>query len=84
LNEKKRSKLRTAIKYADMIIEIADQVAEQENDAMDNMPENLQYSERYERMENAVNCLESVSDAMGQVNDLLEGVKCDLRDAITG
>jgi len=84
LNEKKRSKLRTAIKYADMIIEIADQVAEQENDAMDNMPENLQYSERYERMENAVNCLESVSDAMGQVKDLLEGVKCDLRDAITG
>ena len=84
MNEKKRSKLRTAIKYADMIIEIADQVAEQENDAMDNMPENLQYSERYERMENAVNCLESVSDAMGQVNDLLEGVKCDLRDAITG
>lgn len=84
MNEKKRSKLRTAIKYADMIIEIADQVAEQENDAMDNMPENLQYSERYERMENAVNCLESVSDAMGQVKDLLEGVKCDLRDAITG
>ena len=46
-----------------------------EQDAMDNIPENLQATERYERMEDVVDslndALEKIEDAKGHIQSVL-------------
>lgn len=52
-----------------------EQVRDQESDAMDNIPENLQGSERYEKMENAVDKLDSaLEDIEGAQESIDEAV----------
>lgn len=48
---------------------------EQEEDALDNMPENLQYSERHEKMESTIDLLNDASDCIdGAIEKLGEAV----------
>ncbi len=46
MNDTKRNKLRGAIQLLGQVANIVDDVSDKESDAMDNMPENLQDSER--------------------------------------
>ena len=52
-----------------------DQIRDEEQDCIDATPENLQGSERYSSMENAVDCLddaiESVQQATEYINDAI-------------
>lgn len=43
--------------------------AEEEQDCLDNLPENLQGSERYEKMEEAVSLLESAAEEIESASD---------------
>ena len=43
--------------------------AEEEQDCLDNLPENLQSSERYEKMEEAVSLLESAAEEIESASD---------------
>lgn len=51
------------------IVEIA---RDEEQDCLDNMPENLEYSDRYEKMENAVDKLEDAISSIEEARDALE------------
>lgn len=50
---------------------ILEEVRDEEQDAMDNMPENLQESDRYLMMEETVDVLE---EAIEDVDELLESI----------
>lgn len=58
MNNRKREKLKLARDYLSRASDIVSGVLEDEQDSLDNMPENLQYSDKYERMEAAIGKLE--------------------------
>lgn len=58
MNNKKRESLKDAKMYLERASNIVSKVLDDEQDCLDNMPENLQASERYERMEAAIDKLE--------------------------
>ena len=53
---------------------IIDMVCDQENDAMDNYPDNLQGTDRYESMEDAVDNLNEASDKIEEAREYIEQV----------
>ena len=61
MNNKRRELLKSAIILLDRASSIVNNALDQEQDCLDNMPENLQMSERYENMEAAVDCLEEAA-----------------------
>ena len=69
MNNRRRSRLKDVSKYLSMSQDIIDSIADEEQDAMDNVPENLQYTERYEDMSDCVDDLESISNDIGEVLD---------------
>lgn len=77
MNKRRRARLTDAVKHLDAAAEIISNVADEEQDSMDNMPENLQGSERYEASEEAV---DNLNDALDGISDVKESVN----SAITG
>jgi len=71
MNNDRRKSLRTAISYLDMAFSLVDDARSEEQDCLYNMPENLEYSERYEKMENAVDKLDDAAQGIQDVIDLL-------------
>lgn len=73
MNAKRRFELKTAGDYLSKAKEIVDRVLDEEQDALDNMPENLESSPRVEKMEDAVDILEclaeNLEDAVTWVRD---------------
>lgn len=67
MNSKRRSELENAVSLLDRVSAIVERALDQETDCLDNMPENLQMTDRYDKMENAV--------------DSLEEAVCDLNNA---
>lgn len=53
MNEKRRGQLRNALTMMTNAASIIDAVCDKEQDCLDNFPENLQSTERFERMEDA-------------------------------
>lgn len=66
MNEKRRGRLRDALKMLSSAASIVETVCDNEQDCMDNYPENLQGTEKFERMEDAV---DSLSDALEKIDD---------------
>lgn len=58
MNQKRRIKLNEARHFLSKALSIVSDVKEEEQDAIDNFPENLQNSDRYFDMENAIDWLE--------------------------
>lgn len=58
--------------YLERASGIVSKVLEEEEDCLDNMPENLQMSEKYEMMESAIDRLE---DAIEQIDDARENIE---------
>lgn len=75
MNDTKRSNLKRALQLLDQASNIVDDVSDKESDAMDNMPENLQDSERFSAMERAVDLLNDASttieEAVSLINDAI-------------
>lgn len=73
MNNKRRDLLKNAIMYLDKASEIVTTAYEQEQDCLDNMPENLQMSDRYEQMEAIIDCLEDavadIDEARGKIEE---------------
>lgn len=51
--------MSSALRLLAQAASIVERAAEQENDCLDNTPENLQDSDRYEKMEKAIDNLEA-------------------------
>ena len=67
--------------YSDKVLELKDElecIKDEEDDAMMNVPENLQGSERYEAMENAVDALDSAIDSLEEICDNITDVADEL------
>lgn len=69
MNEKRRGQLRNALAMITSAASIIDTVCDKEQDCLDNYPENLQGTERFERMEDAV---DSLNDALEKMNEAKE------------
>lgn len=73
MNDKRRNKLKSVEVLIDRAISLAQTVLDEEQDCLDNMPENLQGSNRYEkieeateRLEDAIQCLEDAKDNLDE------------------
>lgn len=85
MNNKRRQMLRVALsKISDLetlkeeIVEIISTAADEEQEAFDNLPENLQMSERGERIEEIIGLLENARDTYED----LDFDTSDIEDAI--
>lgn len=74
MNNKRRAVLRQALQHLSAASEMVTRIADEEQDALDNMPENLQASDRCEQMENAVANLESASEVIDSAMECIETV----------
>lgn len=72
MNDKKRQKLSKAMSLLREAAGYVDDVKYDEDDALSNMPENLQYSDRYEKIEKAVDALESASESIESAIDSID------------
>ena len=71
MNKARRLKLIKANAYLQMSLNIIETVKDEEESVLDNMPENLQYSERAYNMENNVDALE---EAIEYLNDAIYSI----------
>lgn len=72
MNEKKRKALRSALDLIKKASSIVEQVQEEESDVMDNYPENLQGTDRYEAIEGVVDSLADAAERLDEAKDLVE------------
>lgn len=66
MNRAKRTTLKTAISQLDAALSIVEDVRDEEEADMENLPENLHESEKYSAMEDVINSLE---EAIGSIED---------------
>jgi len=75
VNEKRRGRLKDALKMLSNAASIVESVCDSEQDCIDNYPENLQSTERFEHMESAVDslndALEKIDDAKGHIESAI-------------
>lgn len=71
MNNQRRNRLTDAISLLERASDIVEDVKSDEESALDNMPENLEGSERYEKMESAV---ESLDDAISSISDAIDSI----------
>ena len=71
MNDKRRSKIYRAVSILETAFSLIDNARSEEQDCLYNMPENLEYSDRYEKMENAVDKLDDAAQGIQDVIDLL-------------
>ena len=68
MNKPRRKALESILCRLMDIAEELEAVREEEQEAFDNMPESLQYSERGEQMEAAIEALEEAYEAISDMN----------------
>jgi len=71
MNRDRRKMLNQAVLLINQAYRIVDNARDQEQDCLDNMPENLEYSYRYEKMEEAV---DNLTDAVSGIEEVLEKI----------
>lgn len=76
MNSARRDRLRIAMDMLEAAKQTVDRALDEEQDALDGIPGNLEYSERYCKMEDAVDALDSASDsideAIGLIGDAIQ------------
>ena len=68
MNQQRRSRLREAARQLDGAADIIRDVIWEESSAMSGIPENLQGSERYAQMEEAVDIMEETADELNEIS----------------
>ncbi len=71
MNKQRRTSLQEASRLFDRATEIISDARDDEQYCLDNLPENLQNSERYENMENAVDYLEDALDRIDEARSYI-------------
>lgn len=72
MNNGRRDSLRGAVRKLSDVHSVVSAVCDKEEDCLDNYPENLQGSERYEKTEIAV---DSLSDALEKLDEAMECIQ---------
>lgn len=75
MNKMRRRQIANAIKLIEQAEEILEQVMDDEQDALDSLPENLQGSKRAEAMEEYIYTLETFLDELDvdDLQDIVDG-----------
>lgn len=76
MDAKRRGRLNDALKLLASAAIIVDSVCDKEQDCVDNYPENLQGTERFEQMEAAV---DSLNDALEKIDDAKEHIESAIK-----
>lgn len=75
MDDKRRGRLRDALRMLSNAASIVETVCDKEQDCVDNYPENLQSTDRFEYMEAAVDslndALEKIDDAKGHIESAI-------------
>lgn len=74
MNEARRKLLRYARSQLDDVNTIFSQVSREESYALSNMPESFEGTDRYEKMEAAVDALDDINDCMREIYDSLDEI----------
>lgn len=69
MNKKRRELLQSAMPFLTQAANIIERATEQESDCLDNIPESLQDTDRYEKMEKAVENLEAALEHIDDAKD---------------
>lgn len=72
MNNKRRAALRTALDAISRASIILDRVIDEESDSIDNIPENLQSTDKYDRMSEALDKLYLAADSLESASDGIE------------
>lgn len=72
MNEERREKLRGAVRKLSDVQSIVEVVCDKEEDCLDNYPESLQGTERFERAETAV---DNLNDALEKLEEAKEHIQ---------
>lgn len=72
MDNKRRSRLRDAVSMLSNATFIVEAVCDKEQDCLGNYPENLQYTQRFERTELAV---DSLNDALEKLEEAKEYIQ---------
>lgn len=72
MNKQRREDLRGVLSLLISAIGIVQRVCDKEEDCMDSYPENLQGSERYEQMEDAVDNLNEALEKLGEAKENIQ------------
>lgn len=72
MNSKRRAYLKAAVDMLRQSKSIVERAQEEEQDALDNLPESLEDSERYSKMEDAADSLSDACDALDEAIGLIE------------
>ena len=76
MNEKRRNRLKEAIQYLELAESIIQDAWDEENDRIENVPENLQSSERFDTM---LQIAEYLSDAIDNLEEAKQNVQSAVR-----
>ena len=71
MNKKRRELLKSAMPFLTQAANIIERVSEQESDCLDNIPENFQDTDRYEKMERTVESLEAALEHIDVAQDYI-------------
>lgn len=72
MNKKRRELLKSAMPFLTHAANIIERAAAQESDCLDNVPESLQDTDRYEKMERAVENLEAALEHIESAKDCID------------
>lgn len=72
MNNKRRDLLKAALQLLDNAYNYVSKALDAEQDCLENMPENLQLSEKCEKMEAAIDSLESAIDSIDNAKESIE------------
>ena len=72
MNKDRRLRIRSVIQTIQECADTVSSIRDEEEMAMDGLPENLQYSDRYTAMEDAAGYLESAESALEEAVQNLE------------
>lgn len=74
MNKRRREDLHGVLSLLTSAICIVQRVCDQEEDCVDSYPENLQGTERYEQMEDAVENLSEALEKLGEAQESIQAV----------
>ena len=76
MNRERRKRLMFAVDLMSKAKDVVDNTLNDEQEAIDRIPENLDSSEAYSKMEDAIDLMENASDNLGDAIDwILEATK---------
>lgn len=74
MNNHRRKYIKSAVKDMDIAIEKVQLVLEEEEDSLNNLPEQFEYSQKYANMEENIETLECVLDGIESVKSMLDSI----------